>query len=141
MKISIYYVYIESWTLGYSINSESYICKIAFAGSSFLSLADIKREYAFKILKVAYSVFGWFTWLFINSLYSLIANSYLFFLKATDMQTFYGNIKFGPGGQNVAKPMILFQVRCKGDTCENKVVAPTKWASDKFYHPIPKVAA
>ena len=59
-------------------------------------------------------------------------------LKDTDMQTFYGNIKFGPGGQNVAKPMILFQVRCKGDTCENKVVAPTKWASDKFYHPIPK---
>jgi len=47
-------------------------------------------------------------------------------------------IKFGPGGQNVAKPMILFQVRCKGDECENKVVAPTKWASDKFYHPIPK---
>jgi len=31
----------------------------------------------------------------------------------------------------------LFQVRCKGDTCENKVVAPTKWASDKFFHPIP----
>ena len=59
-------------------------------------------------------------------------------LKDTDMQTFYGNIKFGPGGQNVAKPMILFQVRCKGDNCENKVVAPTKWASDKFYHPIPK---
>ena len=53
------------------------------------------------------------------------------------MQTFYGNIKFGPGGQNVAKPMILFQVRCKGDTCENKVVAPTKWASAKLIHPIP----
>ena len=58
-------------------------------------------------------------------------------LKTTEMQTFYGNIKFGPGGQNTAKPMILFQVRCKGDKCENKVVAPTKWASDKFYHPIP----
>jgi len=58
-------------------------------------------------------------------------------LKATDMQTFYGNIKFGPGGQNTAKPMILFQVRCKGDTCENKVVAPTKWASAKLVHPIP----
>ena len=58
-------------------------------------------------------------------------------LKATDMQTFYGNIKFGPGGQNIAKPMILFQVRCKGDSWENKVVAPTKWASDKFFHPIP----
>jgi branched-chain amino acid transport system substrate-binding protein len=59
-------------------------------------------------------------------------------LKDTDMQTFYGNIKFGPGGQNTAKPMILFQVRCKGDNCENKVVAPTKWASDKFYYPTPK---
>ena len=59
-------------------------------------------------------------------------------LKDTDMQTFYGNIKFGPGGQNTAKPMILFQVRCKGDNCENKVVAPTKWASDKFFYPTPK---
>ena len=39
----------------------------------------------------------------------------------TEMQTVYGNIKFGPGGQNTAKPMILFQVRCKGDTCEEKL--------------------
>src|SRR6056300_83938 len=59
-------------------------------------------------------------------------------LAKTDMQTFYGNIKFGPGGQNTAKPMILFQVRCKGDDCENKVVAPTKWDSDKFFYPTPK---
>ena len=58
-------------------------------------------------------------------------------LAKTDMQTFYGNIKFGSGGQNTAKPMVLFQVRCKGDTCENKVVAPTKWASAKLVHPIP----
>ena len=58
-------------------------------------------------------------------------------LVDTEMQTFYGNIKFGPGGQNVAKPMILFQVRCKEDACENKVVAPTKWAQDKFFHPTP----
>jgi len=34
--------------------------------------------------------------------------------------------------------MVLFQVRCEGDTCENKVVAPTKWASTKLVHPIPK---
>jgi len=33
-------------------------------------------------------------------------------LAATDMQTFYGNIKFAPGGQNVSKPMVLFQVIC-----------------------------
>ncbi len=58
-------------------------------------------------------------------------------LAKTDMQTFYGNIKFGSGGQNTAKPMVLFQVRCKGDTCENKVVAPTKWASAKLVHPVP----
>ena len=58
-------------------------------------------------------------------------------LAKTDMQTFYGNIKFGSGGQNTAKPMVLFQVRCEGDTCENKVVAPTKWASAKLVHPIP----
>ena len=38
-------------------------------------------------------------------------------LAKTDMQTFYGNIKFGSGGQNTAKPMVLFQVRCEGDTC------------------------
>ena len=29
-------------------------------------------------------------------------------LKTTEMQTFYGNIN-GPGGQNTAKPMILFK--------------------------------
>ena len=28
------------------------------------------------------------------------------------MQTFYGNIKFAAGGQNVDKPMVLFQVMC-----------------------------
>ncbi len=59
-------------------------------------------------------------------------------LAKTDMQTFYGNIKFSPAGQNIAKPMVLFQVRCEGDNCENKVVAPTKWAAAKLVHPIPK---
>jgi len=59
-------------------------------------------------------------------------------LTKTEMQTFYGNIKFGPGGNNTAKPMVLFQVRCSGDKCENKVVAPTKWASATLVHPIPK---
>jgi len=33
------------------------------------------------------------------------------------MQTFYGNIKFAEGGQNVSKPMVLFQVIC--DDVEN----------------------
>ena len=59
-------------------------------------------------------------------------------LAKTDMETFYGNVKFGDGGQNIAKPMVLFQVRCEGDKCENKVVAPTKWASAKLVHPVPK---
>ena len=60
-------------------------------------------------------------------------------LAATDMQTFYGNIKFAEGGQNVSKPMVLFQVSCNddGSKCENKVVAPTKWASAELVHPIP----
>jgi len=60
-------------------------------------------------------------------------------LAATDMQTFYGNIKFAPGGQNVSKPMVLIQVICDSSgKCENKVVAPLKWASAKLIHPIPK---
>ena len=59
-------------------------------------------------------------------------------LALTDMQTFYGNIKFSDTGQNIAKPMVLFQVRCEGDDCANKVVAPTKWASATLVHPIPK---
>jgi branched-chain amino acid transport system substrate-binding protein len=60
-------------------------------------------------------------------------------LAKTDMQTFYGNIKFAKGGQNVSKPMVLFQVICNSDgsKCENKVVAPTKWASAKLVHPTP----
>ena len=58
-------------------------------------------------------------------------------LAKTDMQTFYGNIKFSNTGQNIAKPMVLFQVRCDGGKCANKVVAPTKWASAKLVHPVP----
>ena len=58
-------------------------------------------------------------------------------LAQTDMQTFYGNIKFNDTGQNIAKPMVLFQVRCEGDECANRVVAPTKWASHELVHPIP----
>ena len=58
-------------------------------------------------------------------------------LAQTDMQTFYGNIKFNDAGQNIAKPMVLFQVRCEGDECSNRVVAPTKWASHELVHPIP----
>jgi len=60
-------------------------------------------------------------------------------LAATDMQTFYGNIKFAEGGQNVSKPMVLFQVICDSSgKCENKVVAPLKWASAKLISPVSK---
>jgi branched-chain amino acid transport system substrate-binding protein len=58
-------------------------------------------------------------------------------LALTEMQTFYGNIKFSDTGQNIAKPMVLFQVRCEGGECANRVVAPTKWASHELVHPIP----
>jgi branched-chain amino acid transport system substrate-binding protein len=55
-------------------------------------------------------------------------------LAATDMQTFYGNIKFNSKGENIAKPMVLYQVQ----NGEYKVVAPTKWASAKFIYPRPR---
>ena len=48
-------------------------------------------------------------------------------LAKTDMMTFYGPVKFSETGQNLAKPMVLFQV-ING---ENKVVAPEKWAEAK----------
>lgn len=49
-------------------------------------------------------------------------------IAATDMKTFYGNIRFSEAGNNIAKPMVLRQIQ------EGKlnVVAPPKWAS----HPV-----
>ncbi len=55
-------------------------------------------------------------------------------LAATDMQTFYGNIKFDETGKNIAKPMVLYQVQ----NGEFKVVAPTKWASSEVNYPRPR---
>ena len=52
-------------------------------------------------------------------------------LAATDMQTFYGNIKFDETGKNIAKPMVLFQVQ----SGELKVVAPTQWAEAEVVFP------
>ena len=49
-------------------------------------------------------------------------------IAATDMQTFYGRIDFGPAGNNIAKPMVLRQVQ----NGEYNVVAPEKWASHKL---------
>ncbi len=49
-------------------------------------------------------------------------------LAETDMQTFYGRIKFSAQGNNIAKPMVLRQIQ----NGEFVVVAPVKWAS----HPV-----
>jgi branched-chain amino acid transport system substrate-binding protein len=54
-------------------------------------------------------------------------------IAATEMETFYGNIKFDETGKNIAKPMVLYQVL----DGEYKVVAPTKWAAAKLVHPRP----
>ena len=54
-------------------------------------------------------------------------------LAATDMQTFYGNIRFDETGKNIAKPMVLLQIR----DGEYRVVAPTAWASDELAFPRP----
>ena len=50
----------------------------------------------------------------------------------------YQNVKFDETWQNIAKLMVLFLVICEGDTCEYRVVAPTKWASATLVHPVPK---
>ena len=52
-------------------------------------------------------------------------------LAATEMQTFYGNIKFASTGQNTAKPMVLRQIQ----NGEYKLVAPLEWADSKFMYP------
>ncbi len=52
-------------------------------------------------------------------------------LAATDMQTFYGNIKFSPAGNNIAKPMVLRQIQ----NGKYAVVAPTKYASEPVVYP------
>ncbi len=52
-------------------------------------------------------------------------------LAATNLDTFYGKIKFSPAGNNIAKPMVLRQIQ----NGKFKVVAPAKWASDKIQFP------
>jgi len=52
-------------------------------------------------------------------------------LAATNMQTFYGGIKFSKAGNNVAKPMVLRQIQ----DGEYNVVAPSKWASHSIAYP------
>ncbi|MFQ5774411.1 MAG: amino acid ABC transporter substrate-binding protein [Kiloniellaceae bacterium] len=52
-------------------------------------------------------------------------------LAATDMETFYGRIKFSEAGNNIAKPMVLRQIQ----DGKLNVVAPSKWASHAVIHP------
>jgi len=54
-------------------------------------------------------------------------------IAATDMQSFYGNIKFDDTGKNIAKPMVLTQVL----NGKYIVVAPTKWAAQQPVIPRP----
>jgi branched-chain amino acid transport system substrate-binding protein len=53
-------------------------------------------------------------------------------IAATDMETFYGHIKFDKTGKNIAKPMILYQVQ----DGQYRVVAPTKWAEAEVKFPL-----
>ncbi|MGH6865163.1 MAG: amino acid ABC transporter substrate-binding protein [Methyloceanibacter sp.] len=55
-------------------------------------------------------------------------------IAATDLQTFYGPVKFDRTGKNVAKPMVLTQI-VNG---EYVVVAPAEWATAKPVIPRPR---
>ena len=52
-------------------------------------------------------------------------------LAATNMKTFYGDIKFSAQGNNLAKPMVLRQIQ----NGKLNVVAPPKWASHRIKWP------
>ena len=52
-------------------------------------------------------------------------------ISATDMQTFYGGIKFSEAGNNIAKPMVLRQIQ----DGKYNVVAPSAFASHKINWP------
>jgi branched-chain amino acid transport system substrate-binding protein len=57
-------------------------------------------------------------------------------IAATDITTFYGPVKFDNTGKNIAKSMVLYQVR----DGEYKVVAPQRWAETKLVFPTPRWA-
>ena len=58
-------------------------------------------------------------------------------IAESEMQTFYGNIKFNEAGQNIAKPMVMSQIL----ESDYQVVAPTQWASTEVVFPKPKWSA
>ena len=55
-------------------------------------------------------------------------------IAETNMQTFYGNVKFDESGKNIAKPMVMSQIL----DSDYKVVAPTRWANTPAVIPRPK---
>jgi branched-chain amino acid transport system substrate-binding protein len=57
-------------------------------------------------------------------------------LAATNLETFYGWVKFDETGKNIAKPMVLRQIQGG----KYIPVAPTKFASGKLIYPRPKWA-
>lgn len=52
-------------------------------------------------------------------------------IAATELSTFYGDIKFSEAGNNIAKPMVLRQIQ----DGQYKVVAPSAFASDPLNWP------
>lgn len=54
-------------------------------------------------------------------------------LAATDLNTFYGDVRFGPAGNNVAKPMILRQVQ----NGKYVPVAPSQFVDGEMVFPRP----
>jgi len=52
-------------------------------------------------------------------------------LAATDLATFYGQVKFAEAGNNIAKPMVLRQIQGG----KYKLVAPVEYASEKLIWP------
>jgi branched-chain amino acid transport system substrate-binding protein len=54
-------------------------------------------------------------------------------LAATDIDTFFGHVKFDDAGRNIAKPMVLYQVLGG----EFKIVAPSRFAETQAVIPRP----
>ena len=52
-------------------------------------------------------------------------------IAATNMKTFYGDIKFSDAGNNIAKPMVLRQIQ----DGKYNVVAPSEFASHALNWP------
>ena len=52
-------------------------------------------------------------------------------IAATDLKTFYGNVKFSEAGNNIAKPMVLRQIQ----DGKYNVVAPSDFASHQVNWP------